>query len=359
MANIETITSEQESALKALKDSISADTKTEVKDESTKLQATIDKKDSTGVLIELQALEARLESLNAVEAHRGLLREAKLAMGGTIDDIGTRIEQGVDLVQDHVIKPVITALPGGETVLNATKPMVDKTKEYYASLPTALRLPVLGAAIGASTFLASYIVKGFGKAVGWFSPNKGQSIENAATKMEKTGITAFFGGIGIFAGMYTYGKYKDGAFDSTLESLKANPTNATEAYENDPQAAASPTADPSTGPAAPQEQPLAGVTFTHEELKSPHVIDGKTVQLLDGPVLEVNGNKWNMTLPSAASFKDARMENGSLIINASIGFVPVGETPVPPAGVISLLNTLASSTNQQEVLEGVTFDKVV
>lgn len=340
---------EQTQPLDALKASIQSDASPDVQAELNPLQEAIEKNDRGEVMTALRTLESRLESLSAVEQHREKLREAKYAVGNMLDDFNSIADHAVDTAKSY-INPIIDAskpyVPGASGAIDTMKPSVDSMKEAYAKLPTALRLPVLGAAVAGTAWLASYPVKWFGKLVGYVSPKGQKAFEDAAKGMKKAGVIVFGGGVlASIVGMLG-NKYQEGAFDSTLDAMKSTydsakdkimPAATPDAVDPSvtPPAAPAPTPTPAPAPSAtapvapatapsaaapvappvaPSVAPPATLNRSFDELKAGVTIDGKNVRLLDGPKIVVGTKTWNIKLPRGAKLLDAHIDHGSLIV---------------------------------------------
>lgn len=221
ISNIE-IAPKQLIILGELKKSIEDDPK--VKGEAPLLQVAIDKNNRTEVMTALRSLEARLESLAAIDRHRTKLQEAKYAIGYVTDDIDTAVSGALDTTKKTVIDPLLstitTHVPGAQKAIDGMKPTVDGMKDAYAKLPTALRLPVLGAIVAGGAWLGSYPLQWLGKLVGFVSKNGGQSLEALAGTMKKTGKKGFIGGGFLGLASFFGSLHRKGTFDPALDMLK-------------------------------------------------------------------------------------------------------------------------------------------
>jgi hypothetical protein len=172
----------------------------------------------------LLSLEARLESLDAIERHRTKLQEAKYAIGYVTDDIDTAVSGALDTAKTTVVDPLLntikTHVPGAQAAMDGMKPTVDGMKDAYAKLPTAIRLPILGAIVAGGAWLGSYPIKWLGKLVGFVSKNGKKSLETLADTMKKTGKVAFVGGGFLSLASFFGSLHRKGTFDPALEMLK-------------------------------------------------------------------------------------------------------------------------------------------
>ncbi len=216
---------EQKKPLEALKASIQADTDTQVQETAVPLQEAIDKNDRGTVMTALRTLESRLESLAAVERHREKLRDAKYAVGYVTDDIDTAVTGTVDLAKRTVVDPMAdlarSNIPGAAAAMDSMKPAMDSMKETYAKLPTAMRLPILGAVVAGGSWLASFPVKWFGKLVGLVSSKGQAAVETFADRMKTAGKVALVGGGILGAASTIETLHRDGTFDGALDRLKS------------------------------------------------------------------------------------------------------------------------------------------
>jgi len=357
---------EQTLPLDALKASIQSDASPDVQAEVEPLQEAIDQNDRKEVMTALRTLESRLESMSAVEQHREKLREAKYAVGSMLDDVDSIASHAVDTAKSYTIDPLVDAaktyVPGASDAIDAMKPSVDSMKEAYAKLPTALRLPVLGAAVAGTAWIASYPVKWLGKLVGYVSPKGQKVLEDAAKGMKTAGKIAFGGGIlASIVGMLGT-KYQEGAFDATLDKMKSTYDSAKDAVmpAATPDAAASPPVAPPAAPApdvapiappvAPSVAPTAAPSYTFNDLKSEVNIDGKKVQLLaDVPAIVINKKQWKIKLPRGATLTNAHIDNGALTVEGKLFFTK--KITLSEDNLKKTLNELANTTESKVAMK--------
>lgn len=216
---------EQQKPLEALRASIEADTDTKVQETAAPLQEAIDRNDRSVVMTALRTLESRLESLAAVERHREKLREAKYAVGFAMDDVDTALTGAADITKRTVVDPVVelarNTIPGAPAAMDAMQPTVDSVRDAYAKLPTAMRLPILGAVMAGGSWLASFPVKWMGKLVGLVSSRGQSAMETFAERMKSAGKIALVGGGILGAASTVTNLHREGAFDGAIERLKS------------------------------------------------------------------------------------------------------------------------------------------
>lgn len=311
--------------LDELKASIEADSDAAVSAEAAPLQNAIDRNDRSEVLTALRTLEARLESRAAIDRHREKLREAKYAVGYAMDDVDTFAEGALDSA-GSMMKPVVDAVktnvPGAEATLASVKPSVDSMKEAFAKLPTSLRLPILGTVIAAGSYVVSYPVKWIGKLIGFVSEKGEKALEGVAEKMKQAGKIAMVGGGVLGLASFFGRKYNEGAFDPALESVGVSPRTDT-----------------------PETAPVAGPTYSFEQLSAGVTIDGKNVKILAaGPTVEVQGRNWKVNMPGLVSFGSASMENGDLTVSGTVGGIIPASKRFGAETVKKIVNTLATTS---------------
>lgn len=224
---------EQRITLDELRASIAADGDPQVIDGVAPLQEAIDQNDRTAVMMALRSLEARLETLKAVERHREKLRRAKLAVGYVTDDIDTAVSGTADLAKRTVVDPLVdvarSRIPGAAAAIDSVKPTTDAMRDAYAKLPTAMRLPILGAVVAGGSWLASFPVKWIGRLVGLVNKEAQDAMESFAEHMRDAGKVALIAGGVLGAARLLGDAHRQGAFDSTLDRLRSTPAASADA----------------------------------------------------------------------------------------------------------------------------------
>lgn len=333
------IAPEQKATLDELRDSIRTDTDAKVQAEAVPLQNAIDRNDRAEVMTALRTLEVRLESLAAVDRHREKLKQAKSAIGYVTDSIDTAVGTGIDAVKGVTVDPVVRAItsgvPGAADAMKAAQPSIDAAKEAYAKLPTALRLPILGAVIAGGSWLASFPVKWLGKLVGYVSENGEKAIETLADSMKTAGKIAFVGGFGLGAASFVGGKYREGAFDPTIEAIKGKPGAP----------APAPATKPPAAPGSTLEKDPSAPTYTNEQLFAGVNIEGTNVKVVDGNTIEVAGEQWTFGNSFAGNMlKNASVGDGGILtVNASVLYFPKTDSFTWKT-VKTMVRTLATAT---------------
>ncbi len=220
IASNEVLQDAQLQSLEMLKNSIANDPT--AKAEAAALGNVMTKGTRTEAVTALRVLETTLTKMQVIDKHRAALTAAQTSVAnyGDMADAGLNKAAGIvqqnviDPTMNTVVKPVLNAageaikknVPGGTiavdaltSAVNAIAPHTETVKKMYDTMPTWARLPVLGAAVGGTSYLASFPVKLVGWLVSFVSKKGGDAMKSLATTMQTTGKFAFLAGIGLGA----------------------------------------------------------------------------------------------------------------------------------------------------------------
>lgn len=305
--------------LEELRASLETDKREVVRNQIGALQSAIDSHDQNQMIGALNTLEQRLREHIAIDEHRQKLEAAKLAVGHITDNLATRGEQAVrTIVKDNIVDPVAGLIPGGKEAVDAT---ITTVADQYAKLPTYLKLPALGAVIGASSYLLSYPTKWLGWVVGLVSKDGKQSLESLAKVMQSSGKLAVMGGIGLgVASGIGQLQRNTGFADPLLEGMKSTgnaiggaATSAGTAISSTVTGAPPPTPDPNAPAVVPRQN--------FDELTKGVDFEGYTVKLQTGfggffPTLTIDDIKWKIN--TRFPVRDAFLDENGLTVNVGI-----------------------------------------